>query len=171
MTTSTRTETAVGTYRIDPERTAVAFTVRELFGLVPVRGRLAVAGGTVTVAEDPRCSSVRAEIEVASLRTGIRRRDADLASKRFLDAARYPTMTFTSTAVEQLPGGGWQVRGALAYRDVTAEVVLALAEHADGRFRATTRIDRYAYGVTAGKGFIARYLDVTLDVTTVRSTG
>lgn len=171
MTTSTRTATAVGAYRIDPERTTVAFTARELFGLVPVRGRLAVSGGTVTVAEDPRCSSVSAEIEVASLRTGIRRRDADLASKRFLDAARFPTMTFASTAVEPGPDGGWQVRGALTVHGVTAEVVLALAEEAGGHFRATTRIDRYAFGVTAGKGLIGRHLDVTLDVGIVRSTG
>jgi hypothetical protein len=28
--------------------------------------------------------------------------------------------------------------------------------------RATTRIDRYAFGVTAAKGMAARYLDVVL---------
>jgi hypothetical protein len=32
------------------------------------------------------------------------------------------------------------------------------------RCRATTRIDRHAFGITTGRGLIGRYLDVELDI-------
>jgi polyisoprenoid-binding protein YceI len=56
--------------------------------------------------------------------------------------------------------------GELTVRDVTSPVTLAIASvelaGADFQARATARIDRYAFGVTAAKGMAARYLDITL---------
>lgn len=59
--------------------------------------------------------------------------------------------------------------GELTVRDVTRPVTLAIGsvESAGAGFqaRAATRIDRYAYGLTASTGMAARYLGITVSVT------
>jgi polyisoprenoid-binding protein YceI len=165
MTTATSTF-APGTYRIDPSRSTVTFAIKEL-GLVTVRGSLAVHAGTVVVAEDRRRSSATATIDVNGIRTGNDRRDKDLRAARFLDTGTYPTMTFESTAFGPRAGsatGGWELAGTLVVRGTAGPVAVAVTEEADGTLRGTARVDRYAFGVTAGKGIIARYVDVTVEI-------
>jgi polyisoprenoid-binding protein YceI len=59
--------------------------------------------------------------------------------------------------------------GELTVRDVSRPVTLAVGPaEPDGngfRVRATARIERYAFGLTAAKGMAARFLDI--DVTAV----
>ena len=59
--------------------------------------------------------------------------------------------------------------GELTIRQISSPVTLAIdsVEPAGAGFRAraTTRIDRYALGVTAAKGMAARHLDIDLAVT------
>ncbi|SRR6266487_6307549 len=169
MTTSTRPTIAPGTYRIDPHRSTVAFTVRELLGVIRVRGTFAVCEGGIVVADDPLRSTSHATIDAGSLRTGNRRRDKDVTAPRFLDTAAYPTMTFTTTSLASGPDGLWSLTGALTVRGITREVALDVTDVsavAGGcRVQATTRVDRYAFGVTAGKGLISQHVDITLDIT------
>jgi polyisoprenoid-binding protein YceI len=169
--TATTTTVAAGTYRLDADRSTIRFSVREL-GLIKVAGTFAVHDGTVTVAADPRRSGVTATVDMASVQTGNRRRDNDLRSKRFLDTGRYPEMSFAGTGLAPDPDGSWRLTGTLAVHGVTTPVtltVLASASTMDGmRCRATARVDRYACGVTAGKGLIGRYVDVELDITATR---
>src|SRR5215472_7838104 len=56
----------LGRYDIDPDQSAVTFRTRHLFGLAPVRGTLAVRGGTVDITEPVTASAVYAEIEAGS---------------------------------------------------------------------------------------------------------
>ena len=68
---------------------------------------------------------------------------------------------------------GQVLAGTLTVREVTRPVSV-LAEVTDvspGSFtaRATVRIDRYDFGVTASRGLAGRYLDVTVEVRCVRS--
>ena len=73
-----------------------------MFGLGPVRGRLAIRAGTVDIAEPASESRVHAEIDVASFSTGNGVRDATVRSARFLDAGQYPVMVFVA---EKWTGG------------------------------------------------------------------
>jgi polyisoprenoid-binding protein YceI len=61
---------------------------------------------------------------------------------------------------------GWSLDGELSVVGVTQPVTLAIrsveARGAGFRTVATTRIDRYAFGVTTGKGIAACYLNVEL---------
>ena len=60
----------------------------------------------------------------------------------------------------------WSLDGELTVREVTKPVTLSIdsVETTAMGFRvtATTRIDRYAFGLTAAKGMASRYLTVEL---------
>ena len=110
------------------------------------------------VADEPRRSTVSAEIDAASWKTDDAKRDKDVRGKRFLDVERHPTIGFRSTHLVR-SGEGWQIAGVLSVRGGSAEIVLDLTEMeptADGyRFIATAKVDRVAAGVTGGRAIIA----------------
>jgi polyisoprenoid-binding protein YceI len=158
---------AAGTYAIDPARSTARFAIKEMWGLMTVRGTFDITGGTITVAPEPAGSAVRATLDPASFASGNKRRDKDVTGPRFLDAAAYPLMEFVSNGVRS--GGGWAVHGRLTVHGTTAPVTLRLAEGRrtpDGcAFTATAVVDRTAFGVSRVVGFISRRLDVTIEVT------
>jgi polyisoprenoid-binding protein YceI len=153
----------LGRYEIDPSRSAVTFRTRHLFGLAPVRGRFAIRGGTVDIAEPLADSVIHAEIETASFRTGNAQRDASVLALRVLDPEHHPIITIDS----ERPGTR-DIPGTLTVLGVTRAVRLRVTELtvAPGSFtaRATTRIDRTEFGVTAYRGLAGRYLDMSVEV-------
>jgi polyisoprenoid-binding protein YceI len=102
-----------------------------------------------------------------SFRTGNPLRDSAVRSARLLDAGQYPVMTFASERLD-----GPVLTGTLTVRDVTRPVSLPVEQSAVSPHsftaRATTRIDRTAFGVTAYRGLAGRYLDMTVEVRCVR---
>lgn len=164
--TSTTTP-QLGRYEIDTGRSTVTFRTRHLFGLAPVRGRLAIRGGTVDIAEPLAASAVHAEIDAASFHTRNPQRDASVRSARLLDAARYPVITFVSDRVDDT-----ELAGLLTVRGVTRPITLSTEPLAVSprsfTVRATTRLDRTEFGVTAYPGLAGRYLDMSLAVQCVR---
>ncbi|MEU6284636.1 YceI family protein [Streptomyces sp. NPDC047028] len=179
-----------GRYAVDPARSSLSFRTRHLFGVLPVHGTFAVRGGTVEVAELFTASSVRAEVDADSFRTGNSGRDTAVRSARFLDTVRHPLITFTAenigtaapahtvTAGEARPataegGRPTAIAGTLTACGVTRPLTLAIgrAEVLADAFtvRARTRIDRTAFGVTASRGLAGRHLDVTLEIRCVRA--
>ena len=163
----TTTTPQLGRYEIDPGRSTVMFRTRHLFGLAPVRGRFAIRGGTVDITGPLAASAVYAEIDAASFHTRNPQRDASVRSARLLDVARHPVVTFTSERID-----GRELAGTLTVRGVTRPVTLSVEplELSPRSFtvRATTRIDRTEFGVTAYHGLAARYLDMSLEVQCVR---
>ena len=159
-----------GHYDIDPGRSRVTFATRHLFGLGRVRGSFAVRGGTADVADPIAASAVYAEIETASFRTKNPARDGSVLSRRFLDPAGHPVMTFRSDRIE---AGGQVVTGTLTVRGTSRPVTLTITrcEVSRGSFtaRATARIDRTEFGITAARGLAARYLDLTMEVQCTRN--
>jgi polyisoprenoid-binding protein YceI len=167
MTANTVPVIAPDTYRIDPARSAVHCATKGMFGLITVRGTFTINSGTIMVAEDRVSSRVEATVDAASFQSGNKRRDADIASKRFLNAAVHPEITFSSTGVQREQSGGWSITGVLTVcgvsRDVTLPVAVSLTP--DGiQFDTRTTIDRYAFGVTSSKGLVGRYSDIALRI-------
>jgi len=159
-----------GHYDIDPGRSRVTFATRHLLGLGRVRGSFAVRGGSADVADPIAASAVYAEIETASFRTKNPARDGSVLSRRFLDPAGHPVMTFRSDRIE---AGGQVVTGTLTVRGTSRPVTLTITrcEVSRGSFtaRATARIDRTEFGITAARGLAARYLDLTMEVQCTRN--
>lgn len=158
----------LGRYQIDPDGSRVTFRTRHLFGLAPVRGSFALRSGTVDVTEPLTASRIHAEIDAGSFHTRNPMRNAQVRSAQFLAADAHPVMAFSSEGLD-----GQILAGTLTVREVTRPVSV-LAEVTDvspGSFtaRATVRIDRYDFGLTASRGLAGRYLDVTMEVRCVRN--
>jgi len=160
----------IGRYQIDIQRSAVTFKCRHLFGLARVRGTFAIRNGVIDVTDPVADSRVQVQIDTASFHTGNRQRDRDVRSARFLDVGRYPAMTFTSQRLRR-SGNPPALTGTLTVRDVARPVTLTIEQSAvqngmppSFTTRATTRIDRTEFGLTAAKGMAGRYLDVSLQI-------
>jgi polyisoprenoid-binding protein YceI len=143
-----------GTWVIDPVHSEVSFTVRHMM-VSKVRGRFDKFEGTIVTTEDPLASTVTASVDLDSINTNQEQRDAHIRSADFFEVEKYPTMTFTSTAVK---GGeeGFVLEGDLTLKGVTKAVVFNLEVNGIGPdayggtrigFSAETQIHRSDFNV------------------------
>jgi polyisoprenoid-binding protein YceI len=148
-------------WNIDPAHSSSNFTVRHLV-VSKVRGTFGKTSGVVALDDkDATKSSVEATIDVTSISTGISDRDNHLKSPDFFDAAKYPTITFKSTKVEQAGTDELKVTGNLTMKGVTKPVVLhvegpsAAVTGMQGEQRrgvsASTKINRKEFGLAWSK--------------------
>ena len=171
---------AQDTWQLDPPHSSAQFSVRHL-GVSTVRGAFTKVSGTVQYdPANPSKSSIQATIETASVDTRVEMRDNDLRSPRFLDAQKYPTITFASKKVEAAGAGQLKVTGDLTIHGTTKEVVLdvdglaAPIKDPMGKDRmrmgasATTKINRNDFGVSSLPGVIGDDVTITLDVEMVK---
>ena len=173
----------LNTYEIDPTHSAVHFSVRHLM-VSNVRGEFTKLSGTIKFdPENPASSSVEATIDVNSISTRDQQRDAHLKSADFLDAEKFPTMTFRSKRVEVQSGGG-KVTGDLTIHGVTREITLDVEgpsqEMKDpwGKQRigasASTKLSRKEFGLTwnaaleTGGVMVGDEVKINIDVEFVR---
>ncbi|MEU7324475.1 YceI family protein [Streptomyces griseoviridis] len=161
-----------GTYTIDPAQSAVRFRIRNFFGLVVVRGTFAVDRGEVVVADPVDASTVDAYISAASIDTANAKRDSHVREAAFLDVATHPEMHFRGERVET-GDEAHLLHGRLTVRGIGKPAALTLDGLAgdDSRLvcHAVTTVDRYAFGVTKGKGSMGRHLTLELDVVAERN--
>ena len=110
------------TWQIDATHSQVVFAVRHMV-ISTVRGHFTAIRGTLEFDEaQPENASVEAEVDVASIDTRDKNRDADLLSPHFFDAQKYPVISFKSTKVEHA-GKDYKVTGDLTLHGVTRPVV------------------------------------------------
>jgi polyisoprenoid-binding protein YceI len=115
---------AAETWVIDPAHTVSGFTVRHMM-ISNVTGVFEATKGTVDyTVGDPNSIKADITIETKSVNTRIARRDDDLRSDNFFNAAKFPTITFKSKRVQNAKPGSFELVGDLTIRDVTKEVVL-----------------------------------------------
>lgn len=163
----------MSTWQLDTAHTTVSFTAKHMM-ITKTRGIFKGVTGTIDFDEaNAAASSVSVVIPAATIETGEERRDNHLRSADFLDAESFPTVTFTSTSIEQ-KGDRWAITGDLAIRGVTRSVVLD-AEHLGivtgmsglrhAGFEATTKIRRSDWGLTWNVGLEAGGWLVSDDVT------
>ena len=177
---------AAGTsvWTLDPAHTLVEFAAKHLM-ITTVKGRFVDVSGTIRMNEsNPAASSVRAVIKASSIDTRTDQRDAHLKSADFLEAERYPEITFDSTAVERAGERRYRVTGNLTIHGVTKAVVLDVTD--EGRtkdpwggeragFSATTRIDRREFGLTwnqvleSGGVLVGNEIRITIEVEATKS--
>ena len=143
------------TYNVDPVHSNVGFKVRHL-GISNVNGSFTDYVATATV--DPAdLSTLKAEavIQVASVDTGIERRDNHLRSDDFFNAEAHPTITFVSKEVRNIDGSEFELVGDLTIRETTKEIVLkgeflgqaTMRGNSVVAFEAEGRINRFDYGL------------------------
>ena len=157
MSTATTPASAVS-YTIDPAHSSVGFKIRH-FMIAYIRGGFAgVTGDVIFDAANPANTKINASIDVTTLHTHDAKRDAHVNGADFLDAAKFPTMTFVSKKVTPDGKNQWKITGDLTLHGVTKpatlEVESAGVEAKDpwGNLRtgaaATTTIKRSDFGLT-----------------------
>ena len=163
---------AAGIYQLDPAASTVTFATRHIFGLAPVKGTFRLVSGQITIADPVTSSTVSAVIDAASFATGNPQRDKDVKSARFLHVRDHPKITFRSTELVR-DGDAWRLRGQITARGTTAPAELTITEATASEdvvlIRATTRIDRYAHGLTKAKGIAGRHLTMEITARATRS--
>jgi len=109
--------------------------------------------------------AIYAEIDTASFSTGNPQRDQTVLSARFLDATRFPVITFRDGHVS---ADNRTLRGTLPVGEVSRPVTLSLGQvTVIGRSftaSATLRVDRTEFDLTAMRGLAGRYLNLTAEV-------
>ena len=161
------------TWVFDPGYTTVEFAIRNLW--FKVRGRFRDLEGQIVLDEsDISRSSVTATIEVDSIDTGNKRRNAHLLAADFFDVEKFPEIEFKSTSIRRgKDRDSLELAGDLTIKGKTVPIALSVNEMDRSRspngeefvyYSATAELDRFAFGINYGRGIIGRHLQVTINV-------
>jgi polyisoprenoid-binding protein YceI len=155
-----------GTYHVETSHTRVLFSYNHL-GFSTYYGEFSGVDGTLVLdPKHPANSKLNVTIPVASVATSNTKLDGELRSDMFLDAAKYPTITYTSTQIVPSKHGTATVTGLLTMHGVTKPVTLNVTLHGAGTnpmdkaytvgFDATGHLNRSDFG-------IMKYIGATSD--------
>lgn len=109
-------------WTLDPTHAEVEFAVKHLM-ISTVKGRFKAFTGSGETDPSGKLTSVAMSIDTSSVDTNALQRDEHLRSPDFFDAAKFPALTFRSTAVRQ-SGPDVSITGDLAIRGTTRPVTL-----------------------------------------------
>jgi polyisoprenoid-binding protein YceI len=174
-------------WQLDSSHSRIGFVVTHL-GFARVRGQFTRYDAQVT-ADDAtgKVSRVVATAEVASVNTGVARRDADLRSDNFFSAAKFPELKLETKTITW---DGKKVTAvvALTLRDVTRDVTLTGEQLGAGKvdlgygpqfrtgYTLGGKINRKDFGltwstVTEGLPIVGDEVTLELEVQIWRSAG
>jgi len=162
---------APATWTSDPAHSKLGFTVTHMM-VSDVEGTFKNFTATVTASKDDFSDAViEMNADIASVSTDNDQRDTHLKSPDFFDAAKFPKMTFKSTAVKATSDKTYKVTGNLTIKGVTKPVIFDAAlrgtyvnqaKKTVAGFKITGTINRKDFGVgsTFGNAMVSE--EVTL---------
>lgn len=167
----------MGVWKFDPLHTQVEFSAKHL-GMMTVRGHFADVSATGEIdPERPELSTVEATIKTASIRTHNEQRDKDLLASTFLEADKYPTMSFKSTRIEPAGTDRYTMTGDLTIKGHTHPVKLAVVKYGEFNdprmghrigYAAEAEINRKDFGMTFemmldGKWIVSNEIQINIE--------
>ncbi|MCW2514232.1 MAG: hypothetical protein JWR11_3274 [Mycobacterium sp.] len=170
--TSSPLHDLTGSWTVDPARSTATVRCKTMWGIATVKGTFSELTGTCEVAESGASGEVR--IPVATLVTGIAKRDAHLRGPDFFDVERYPEVSVAVTSVDPNGPDVSRLRATLTIKDTTRpiEPQAAVSRLPDGAVRVTTtlKVDRHDFGVDGNLlGMVGKDATASADVVFVRS--
>lgn len=161
-----------GDYAVDPDHTRILFAVSHM-GFTTYYGNFIGASGSLKLnPKSAAASTLEVSVPVASVSTTNAKLDGELKSGDWLDAAKYPNITFKSTKVTRAGGDAAKVNGDLTMHGVTKPVTLTVTFNGAGvnpldkkyttGFEATGKIKRSDFGVTRYVPLIGDTVDLTI---------
>lgn len=169
-------------WQLDPTHSSAEFAVRHMM-VATVKGAFKSLSGRVELDEGNwENAQIEAEIDVASVDTGVADRDNHLRSPDFFDVAHHPKITFRSTAVAAVAADRGTIRGDLTIHGVTRPVTLEVEYLGEARdpwgnrrrgYAAETKLNRKDFGMTwnmvldTGGVLVGDAIKVTLNIETV----
>lgn len=162
-----------GVWNLAPERSTITFKIRNMWGLLRVKGRFTEFSGDGQLTNNGAVYG-RLDIRAASLRTGIGRRDQHLRSADFFDVERYPEISVVITALEPTTGNAADLRASFTIKGINEPVTLPveIAELNDGSVRISgeTKVERSQFGLGWNKfGVISPTATVAADAIFMRA--
>ncbi|MFT3865588.1 MAG: YceI family protein [Solirubrobacterales bacterium] len=137
---------ATGVWALDPERSAVEFRSRTLYGLIGVKGRFGRYRGSLDLGARP---AIELTIEADSVDTGHGRRDEHLRSADFFDVAAHPRLGFVAEAAT-LDGETLRTSGTLWAAGGSMPLEIAATVRPVGtefEIEARARVDQHGLGM------------------------
>ncbi len=170
-------QAAPASYQLDPRHTKVGFTIGH-FGS-SAEGRFETVQGQLRFDPDqPEASSIQVQIEVASVDTGIPKRDRHILQPDYFHAEQHPTIVFKSQNFRDLGNGRYRILGELTMRGVTKAISFPVSlerrqsdwlDSSDRLvFEADLELDRQEFGVSGGQPAVSREVQIHLHVEAVR---
>jgi len=165
------------TFEVDPSHASIGFKIEHLV-ISKVKGDFREFSATFILDDEGQLDEASSDIEVASIDTGITKRDDHLRSADFFDADQFPKISFQSKGIKQNAGNDVLV-GDLTIHGVTRQVELLYTikgpvkgPSGDTRigFEASTVINRKDYGLTwnktleAGGLLVGEELELLIDL-------
>ena len=162
-----------GVWKLVPDRSTVSFKIRNMWGLISVKGRFTDfnADGQIT---GKGAIFGRLDIRAASLHTGIRKRDEHLRSADFFEVERFPEISVVVTAVEPTTGNAADLRATFSIKGVTAPaplpVQVIVLDDGAVRVSAKTEVDRAQFGLGWNRlGMVGKTATASADAYFVRA--
>lgn len=139
-----------GVWNLVPDRSTITFKVRNMWGLLNVKGRFTDFTGDGQLTGNGAIFG-RLDIRAGSLDTGIGRRDEHLRSADFFDVDHFGEISVVVTGVQPTQGKGADLRANFTIKGITAPVPLpvTVTELDDGSIRVDgeTKVDRTQFGL------------------------
>lgn len=119
-------------------------------------------------------SVVNVSMEAKSLDSGVEKFDGHLYGEKFFDVAKYPSITFASTNVEDAGDGKLAINGDLTVKGITKPVTLNATLNKAAvnpikkvpalGFSATTTINRSAWGLGEYVPMVSDEVDILIEI-------
>ncbi|GFG63871.1 hypothetical protein MKUB_13610 [Mycobacterium kubicae] len=175
LETLLRDPDAAGTWSLLPDRSTITFKIKNMWGLVNVKGKFTEFSGTGELADGGAVSG-RVEVRVESIDSGIGRRDRHLLSADFFDAERYPQITVDITALQPTAGRRADLQAQFTIKGNTEAVPFpaAVTELDDGSVRISgeATLDRAKFGLDWNKlGVMSESVKVAAELVFERAGG
>jgi polyisoprenoid-binding protein YceI len=123
MSTAT-TAASAATYTIDPAHSSAGFKIRHLMVAYVRGGFSGITGDVVFDPANPANTKINASIDATTLHSHDGKRDAHVKGADFLDAEKFPKISFVSKQVTPDGKNQWKITGDLTFRGVTKPVTL-----------------------------------------------
>ena len=142
-------------WKVDKAHSTIRFSVAHMV-VSEAEGTFKVFDGTVEHTKaDLSDAKINFSVDINSINTDNENRDKHLKSDDFFNAEKFPTATFVSTGFKPKGNNKYELTGNLTIRDITKPVtfdvtfggVLNGQRGKKAGFKATTTIDRFAYGL------------------------
>lgn len=147
----------MATYKIDEMHSDITFKVKHLM-ISTVTGSFANFDASLEAEqEDFSDARISFSADITSITTGNDQRDGHLKGEDFFDAAKFPTLNFSSTSFKKIDGSDYELTGDLTIKGVTKSVTLAVEYGGTmtdfyGQFKAgfdiSGKISRSEFGLT-----------------------
>lgn len=144
-------------WALDTDHSSVDFSIRHMM-IANVKGTFhnfnAIIEANVT---DLTNANIDFTVDLSSIDTRNKDRDAHLVSADFFDVEKYPAMSFRSTNIKEITNGEYEVTGDLTIHGTTKSETFSVTFEGQGKdpwgnekvgFSAEGSINRADYGLT-----------------------